>query len=97
MILDYLLTGEAYKVELIRKNGKIYCHITIDESKLREYTEENFNSRFIFKYEQRDPTIIARIIYYNAYYYWKSVKKKFRWVMVSIIMYTEMKNNLEER
>lgn len=41
MILDYLETGEAYQVELIRRNGKIYCHITIDESKIREYTEEN--------------------------------------------------------
>ena len=41
MILDYLQTGEAYQVELIRKNSKIYCHITIDESKIREYTEEN--------------------------------------------------------
>ena len=41
MILDYLQTGEAYQVELIRKNGKVYCHITIDESKISEYTEEN--------------------------------------------------------
>ena len=40
MVLDYLLTGEAYQVELIKKNGKIYCHITIDESKINEYKEE---------------------------------------------------------
>lgn len=40
MVLDYLLTGEAYQVELIKKNNKIYCHITIDESKIREYKEE---------------------------------------------------------
>lgn len=38
-VLDYLETGEAYKVELIKKQGKIYCHITIDESKTREYRE----------------------------------------------------------
>lgn len=38
-VLDYLDTGEAYRVELIKKEGKIYCHITIDESKIREYRE----------------------------------------------------------
>lgn len=40
IISDYLLTGEAYQVELIKKDDKIYCHITIDESKIREYKEE---------------------------------------------------------
>ncbi|WP_207751260.1 hypothetical protein [Anaeromonas frigoriresistens] len=40
MVLDYLLTGEAYQVELIKKNNKIYCHITIDESKISDYKEE---------------------------------------------------------
>lgn len=38
-VLDYLETGEAYKVELIKRQGKIYCHITIDESKTKEYKE----------------------------------------------------------
>ena len=41
LVLDYLQTGEAYQVELIRQNGKIYCHITIDESKINEYIEEH--------------------------------------------------------
>lgn len=36
-VLDYIETGEAYKVELIKKQGQIYCHITIDESKTKEY------------------------------------------------------------
>lgn len=40
MVLDYLVTNEAYQVELIRKNEKVYCHITIDESKIKEYKEE---------------------------------------------------------
>lgn len=31
MFLDYLQTGEAYQVELIRKNGRYYCHITFEE------------------------------------------------------------------
>jgi predicted transposase len=31
MFLDYLKTGEAYQVELIRKNGRYYCHITFEE------------------------------------------------------------------
>ena len=39
MVLDYLETEEAYKVELIKKEGKIYVHITIDESKITEYKE----------------------------------------------------------
>jgi IS605 OrfB family transposase len=37
MILDYLKTGEAYQVEMIRKSGNYYCHITIDESKINKY------------------------------------------------------------
>jgi IS605 OrfB family transposase len=40
MVLDYLLTGEAYQVELIKKNNKIYCHISLDESKINQYKEE---------------------------------------------------------
>lgn len=39
MVLDYLETNEAYKVELIKKEGKIYVHIIIDESKISEYKE----------------------------------------------------------
>jgi len=31
MFLDYLQTGEAYQVELIRKNKRYYCHITFEE------------------------------------------------------------------
>ena len=37
MVLDYLRTGEAYQVELIKKNSGYYCHITIDEAKIRDY------------------------------------------------------------
>ena len=37
MMFDYLKTGEAYQVELIKRDGEYYCHITIDESKIREY------------------------------------------------------------
>lgn len=37
MFLDYLETGEAYQVELIRKNGKYYCHITFEEAIVRPY------------------------------------------------------------
>ena len=37
MLLNYLQTGEAYKVELIRKNRKYYCHITIEETMIMEY------------------------------------------------------------
>lgn len=32
MFLDYLETGEAYQIELIRKNGRYYCHITLEEA-----------------------------------------------------------------
>jgi IS605 OrfB family transposase len=37
MFLDYLQTGEAYQVELIRKNGRYYCHITFEEDIVRQY------------------------------------------------------------
>lgn len=31
MFLNYLQTGEAYQVEIIKKNNKYYCHITFNE------------------------------------------------------------------
>ncbi len=31
LVLDYLETGAAYQVEIIRQNGQYYCHITIEE------------------------------------------------------------------
>jgi IS605 OrfB family transposase len=37
MFLNYLKTGEAYQVELIRRNGRYYCHITFDEAKVMDY------------------------------------------------------------
>jgi IS605 OrfB family transposase len=37
MFLDYLKTGEAYQVEMIKKDGKYYCHITFDEAKVMDY------------------------------------------------------------
>ena len=37
MMLDYLRTGEAYQVEIIKKDGEYHCHITIDETKIRDY------------------------------------------------------------
>ena len=37
MLLEYLKTGEAYQVELIKRSGRYYCHITFEESKINEY------------------------------------------------------------
>jgi IS605 OrfB family transposase len=31
MILEYLKTGNAYQVEILRKNGKYYIHVSIEE------------------------------------------------------------------
>ncbi|KYH34193.1 hypothetical protein CLTEP_18460 [Clostridium tepidiprofundi DSM 19306] len=33
LFLNHLETGEAYQVELIKRNGKYYCHITFDVPK----------------------------------------------------------------
>lgn len=38
-VLNYLKSGEAYNVELIKKIDKIYCHITIDENKFKDYKQ----------------------------------------------------------
>ena len=38
MVLQYLQTGEAYQVELIKRDGRYYCHVTIDETKI--YTNQ---------------------------------------------------------
>jgi IS605 OrfB family transposase len=37
MFLDYLQTGEAYQVELIRKNDRYYCHITFEEDVVMKF------------------------------------------------------------
>ena len=37
MTLAYLKTEEAYQVELIKKDGRYYCHITLDESRVMDY------------------------------------------------------------
>lgn len=42
LFLHHLSTGEAYQVEMIRKNGKYYCHITFDLPKTDlKYTGHN--------------------------------------------------------
>ncbi len=35
MFLEYLKTGEAYQVELLKRNGKYYAHITFNEAEIR--------------------------------------------------------------
>ena len=32
MVLDYIQTNQTYQVEIIHKNGRYHCHITIEES-----------------------------------------------------------------
>jgi len=42
MFLEYLTTGEAYQVELIKRNDKYYAHITFEMSKTKPiYTGHN--------------------------------------------------------
>jgi IS605 OrfB family transposase len=42
MFLEYLKTGEAYQVELIKRNGKYYAHITFNEIEIKPiYTGHN--------------------------------------------------------
>ena len=38
MVLDYLKTGEAYQVELIKRDNKFYAHITINENYIKDFT-----------------------------------------------------------
>ena len=40
MVLDYLKTGNAYQVEILRRNGRYYVHITIEEE-----TPATYNAR----------------------------------------------------
>ncbi len=37
MFLEFLETGEAYQVELLRRKGRYYCHITFEENIVRQY------------------------------------------------------------
>ncbi len=42
LFLNHLKTGEAYQVEIIKKNGKYYCHITFELPKTKViYTGHN--------------------------------------------------------
>jgi len=41
MVLDYLKTGGAYQVEVIRKNCRYYVHVTIEEETPVPYTARN--------------------------------------------------------
>lgn len=42
LFLNYLQSGEAYQVEIIKKNSKYYCHITFELSKSEKiYTGHN--------------------------------------------------------
>ena len=41
MVLDYLKTGEAYQVEMIRENDKYYIHVAIEETIPETYTSYN--------------------------------------------------------
>jgi hypothetical protein len=41
MFLDYLKTGNAYQVEIIREKGRYYVHITIEEETPLPYTVYN--------------------------------------------------------
>ena len=38
MVLDYLKTGRAYQVEIIRRSGRYYVHVTIEEDVPGTYT-----------------------------------------------------------
>ena len=37
MVLDYLKTGGAYQVEILRRNGRYYVHVTIEETTPKPY------------------------------------------------------------
>lgn len=37
MILDYLKTGNAYQIEILRRDGKYYIHVTVNEETVGPY------------------------------------------------------------
>ncbi|MHB1653879.1 MAG: IS200/IS605 family accessory protein TnpB-related protein [Desulfitobacteriaceae bacterium] len=41
MVLDYLKTGQAYQVEIIREKGRYYVHVTLEEEAAKTYTPNN--------------------------------------------------------
>ena len=76
MVLDYLETNEAYKVELIKKNGKIYVHITIDESKIREYEEIYIKDNGIIGIDTNPDGFALTKVYRNGNYRWSTYLKQ---------------------
>lgn len=41
MVMDYLKTGGAYQIEIIRKNNRYYIHVTIEEKTSEPYVPYN--------------------------------------------------------
>ena len=41
MVIDYLQTGKAYQVEIIRENNRYYVHVTIEETETAPYSLTN--------------------------------------------------------
>jgi IS605 OrfB family transposase len=75
-VLDYLETGEAYKVELIKKQEKIYCHITIDESKIKEYKEIYTTENGIIGIDTNPDGLALTRLDKNLNYRWSIYLKK---------------------
>ena len=72
LLLSFIETGKAYKVELIRKNGKYYAHITFDV----EYPENKATTNFGIMGIDTNPdglalTIISRDGNYKFHIYLK--------------------------
>lgn len=41
MMIDYLKTGKAYQIEIIRENQRYYVHVTIEEKEVATYTSKD--------------------------------------------------------
>lgn len=47
MFLEYLKTGEAYQVEIIKRKNKYYVHITFEEEVLKDISSEDSRTQII--------------------------------------------------
>lgn len=75
MFIEYLQSGEAYQVELIRKNGKYYCHITFDEDLLKQYSILNSGHNGIIGIDTNPNGLALTMINSSGNYKWHTYIK----------------------
>ncbi|MEQ8156785.1 MAG: IS200/IS605 family accessory protein TnpB-related protein [Clostridiaceae bacterium] len=70
MFLDYLKTGEAYQVELIRRKDRYYCHITFEEDTVTQCHIINIGHNGVMGIDTNPDSLALTMIDNKGNYKW---------------------------